>query len=383
MKKKRTFGVSPKGSLILREREEQRRRNLPRVEVIRDRALKRVEENPLLKLIAEFPMLHAIDIDYVTDPGVNDALDYANLVVTGGGLTRNKRMLPWHKPFVGMPLITQPADDVDLLKKVTDHLISPLTVFDPTWGATLVNPPRDVTLNNRIMIEPCTNTDPTLVMDFEEHESTKISDWLKTWYPKGGGLPFVIKPESERPELRYKMRRANARAEVGFADNNYRDFVDVIHSWYTRDGEQQEYRLYTSEVKICADMEKLTKYFSDFKERSGVRLSGLDITLGFEVDNRFTLLVTEVFYHEQPMLLLEVVTTVPNMRSMGFVRFFKDPGTLKARNDSEHDISWTFNTFFSDFNVFGRDQLSQFLDIVTYCLDKGVREEISYYGTMG
>jgi hypothetical protein len=82
----------------------------------------------------------------------------------------------------------------------------------------------------------------------------------------------------------------------------------------------------------------------------------------------------------QPMLLLEVVTTIPNMRSLGFVRSFKEPGTLKARNDAERDISWTFNTFFSDYDVFGRDQLDQFLDIVVYCLDKGVHEDISYYG---
>lgn len=379
MKKKRTFGVSPKGALILREREEQRRRNLPRVEVIRDGALKRVQENPLLKLMAEFPMLPPIDIDLVIDPGTQAALDYAHLVVTGGGVTRNR--LPWNSPFTGKQYITQPADNVDHLKLITDHLTKPLRVFDPTWGATLVNPPRDVTLNNRFMVEPCTDTDPELVMEFREMESTKISDWLKTWYPEGGGIPFVIKPEEEFPDrLRYKLRRANARAEVGPDDNNYRDFVDVIHSWHARDAEQQEYRLYTSEVKICADMEKLTKYFSDFKERSGVRLSGLDITLGFEVDNRYKLMVTEVFYHEQAMLLLEVVTTVPNMRPMGFVRFFKEPGTLKARNDNERDISWTFNTFFSDFNVFGRDQLSQFLDIVVYCLDKGVREDIEYYG---
>jgi hypothetical protein len=381
MKKKRTFGVSPKGALILREREEQRRRNLPRVEVIRDGALKRVEENPLLKLMAEFPMLHAIDIDFVIDPAVKEALDYSHMVVIGAGVTRNKLALPWNMPFTGKHYITQPADNVDHLKLITDHLTKPLRAFDPTWGATLVNPPRDVTLNNRFMIEPCTSTDPELVMEFREMESTKISDWLKTWYPDDSGIPFVIKPEADSPDrLRYKLRRANARAEVGFADNNYRDFVDTIHSWYARDGEQQEYRLYTSEVKICADMEKLTKYFSDFRERCGVRLSGLDITLGFEVDNRFTLLVTEVFYHEQPMLLLEVVTTIPNMRPLGFVRFFKESGTLKARTEGDRDISWTFNTFFSDFNVFGRDQLSQFLDIVVYCLDKGVREDISYYG---
>jgi len=383
MKKKRTFGVSPKGALILREREEQRRRNLPRVEVIRDGALKRVEENPLLKLMAEFPMLPPIDIDLIIDPGTQAALDHAHLVVTGGGggVTRNK--LPWNRSFTFNQIITHPAGGEDLLKKVTDHLISPLTVFDPTWGATCVNPPEghdktlkyfDVGIRGR---EGSKNDKPTF--NLVESDNQPIRNWLESWWPEYA-LPFVIKPESEPHTHRYKMRRANARTEVGPGDNNYRDFHDTITSWYTRDTEPVERRLYTSEVKICDHMEKLTKYFSEFKERLGVRLSGLDINLGFEVDNRYKLMVTEVFYHEQAMLLLEVVTTVPNMRSMGFVRFFKDPGTLKARNDSEHDISWTFNTFFSDFNVFGRDQLSQFLDIVVYCLDKGVREDISYYG---
>jgi hypothetical protein len=368
-KKKRTFGVSPKGALVLREREEQRRRNLPRVEVIRDGAVKRVEENPLLKLMAEFPMLPPIDIDFAVDPGLAAALDYS-LSVVRGGVTRNK--LPTAMPFTGAPYITRP-ESVDITNADYDICFAHAPVFMDDKAFSVVVPklrPLDVfPLNNKFSCE------------FVESDTQPISNWLKTWYPDGGGMPFVIKPEDDAPDrLRYKMRRANASAEVGFADNNYRDFVDVIHSWYTRDGAQQEYRLYTSEVKICADMEKLTKYFSDFRERCGMRLSGLEIRLGFEVDNRFTLMVTEVFQHEQAMLLLEVVTTIPNMRPLGFVRFFKDPGTLRANNESEHDISWTFNTFFSDFNVFGRDQLSQFLDIVVYCLDKGVREDISYYG---
>jgi hypothetical protein len=377
MKKKRTFGVSPKGALILREREEQRRRNLPRVEVIRDGALKRVEENPLLKLMAEFPMLPPIDIDIVIDPGLRAALDVARAVILGNGIGRP--LLPFDAEFTGKRCITHPAGDADLLKKVTDHLISPLTVFDPRWEGKVINAPGGAP-DQSFFLDPHTSANNKLSFELVENENLPLRSWLEVLYP-GGTLPFVIKPESEEvPARKYKMRRANARTEVGPDDNNYRDFIDTITSWYTRDAEPQEHRIYTSEVKICDHMEKLTKYFSEFKERLGVRLSGLDITLGFEVDNRYKLMVTEVFYHEQAMLLLEVVTTVPNMRPMGFVRFFKDPGTLKARNDNEHDISWTFNTFFSDFNVFGRDQLSQFLDIVVYCLDKGVREDISYYG---
>lgn len=379
MKKKRTFGVSPKGALVLREREEQRRRNLPRVEVIRDGALKRVEENPLLKLMAEFPMLPPIDLDLVIDPSTKAALDFAHLVVTGGGPARNR--LPGNMPFIGKHFITHPAsDDGDLLKKVTDHLIKPLRVFDPAWEGKVINMP-----NNQEDIhftwDPLTSFNPKLQIELVENDNQPISNWLNSWYP-GGVLvdPAERVLSSNSAGLAYRMKMANARAEVGHDDNNYRDFVDTITSWYTRDAAPVEYRLYTSEVKICADMEKLTKYFSEFKERHGVRLSGLDITLGFEEDNRYKLMVTEVFYQEKKMLLLEVVTTVPNMRQMGYVRLFKDPGTVRARHDGERDISYTFNTFFSDFNVFGRDQLSQFLDIVVYCLDKGVREDISYYG---
>ena len=374
MKKKRTFGVSPKGSLILREREEQRRRNLPRVEVTRDGALKRVEENPLLKLMAEFPMLHAIDIDFVIDPAVKESLDASLLAVRGGDITRN--VLPWNRPFTFNQIITHPAGGDDLLKKATDHLISPLTVFDPRWEGKVINAPGGEP-DKSVFLDPHTSRNDKLRIELVESDNQPISNWIKSWYP----VPLVIRPESEEaPARKYKMRRANARTEVGPDDNNYRDFHDTITSWYTRDAVPVEYRLFTSEVKICDNMEKLTKYFSEFKERLGVRLSGLDIVLGFEVDNRYKLMVTEVFYHEQAMLLLEVVTTVPNMRPMGHVKFFKEPGTLRARNESEHDISWTFNTFFSDFNVFGRDQLSQFLDIVVYCLDKGVREDIHYFG---
>jgi hypothetical protein len=381
MKKKKTFGVSPKGALILREREKERRANLPRVEVIRDGALKRVEENPLLKLIAEFPMLPPINIDLVVNPDVSAALDAA-LVEVRGGITRRK--LPGAVPFSGCSFITQPMDAsyIDkVLKLESEVLIAPMR-DDPTWGLTLVNPPRGVTVNERFMIEPCTSTDPELVMQYREMESTRISDWLKTWYPEGGEMPFVIKPESEVPDRKkYKLRRANARIGIGPDDNNYRDFHDTIRSWYSNDAPPIERRIYTAETKICNSLERLTTYFRDFKERSGgTRLSGLDIAVGFEADDMFKLMVTEVFMERQPMLLLEVVTTIPNMRSLGFVRSFKEPGTLKARNDSERDISWSFNTFFSDYDVFGRDQLDQFLDIVVYCLDKGVREDISYYG---
>jgi hypothetical protein len=375
--KKRTFGVSPKGALVLREREEQRRRNLPRVEAMPDGALKRVEENPLLKLMAEFPMLPPIDLDLVIDPGTKAALDFAHLVVTGGGPARNR--LPGNMPFTGKHFITHPAsDDSDFLKKVTDHLIKPLRVFDPAWEGKVINMP-----NNQEDIhftwDPLTSFNDKLQIELVENDNQPISNWLNSWYP-GGVMPVDIRPQLANDSVDYRMRGANASTVLAPDDNNYRDFVDTITSWYTRDAELQEYRLYTSEVKICGQMEKLVKYFGDFQERVGVRLSGIDITLGFEVDNRYKLMVTPVVSQGQKMLLLEVVTTVPNSRPLGFVRFFKEPGTLRARNDSEHDISWTFNTFFSDFNVFGRDQLSQFLDIVTYCLDKGLEERISYYG---
>lgn len=377
MKKKRTFGVSPKGALVLRAREEERRSNLPRVEVTPEGGLKRVEQNPLLKLIAEFPMLPPIDIDAIIDPAVHASLDLALLTVRGGAVARNK--LPWNQPFTGKHYITHP-EDTDLLKKVTEHLISPLRVFDPTWEGKAINVPNGEP-DIHFTWDPYASFNDKLQIELIENDNQPISNWLKTWYPEGGGMPFVIKPQSEFPDqLRYKMRRANASAEVDPRDNNYRDYVDTIRSWYDGDAAPHEHRVYTSEVKMCEKLEKLRVYFSEFKERTGIRLSGLDINIGFDVDNRFKLMVTEVFYHDQAMLLLEVVTTVPNLRPMGFVRYFKDPGTLKARNDSEHDISWTFNTFFSDFNVFGRDQLDQFLDIVVYCLDKGVREDIAYFG---
>lgn len=376
MKKKRTFGVSPKGALVLREREEQRRANLPRVEAMRDGALKRVEENPLLKLMAEFPMLPVIDLDKVIDPSVKDALDISLLTVRGGGLGK----MPWDKHITGRHYNTQPAADEDFLKKVTDHLIRPLKVFDPAWEGKAINMPNNQE-DIHFTFDPLTSFNDKLQIELVENDNQPISNWLNSWYP-GGVLvdpaERALSPNSAG--LAYRMKMANARGEVGHDDNNYRDFFDTITSWYTRDATPVEYRLYTSEVKICADMEKLMKYFSEFKERHGVRLSGLDITLGFEEDNRYKLMVTEVFYQEKKMLLLEVVTTVPNMRQMGYVRLFKDPGTVRARHDGERDISYTFNTFFSDFNVFGRDQLSQFLDIVVYCLDKGVREDISYYG---
>jgi hypothetical protein len=339
--KKRTFGVSPKGALILREREEQRRRNLPRVAVKPDGGVY-IPRNPLLEIMREYPMItHALPPEALA------------------------------------------AVNPELLELVTKQIMD-----QPLWVGA--QPFQVVVANSPVSLEGLTSamtfaalgldTPPPLVTHTVVETDTTDSlaaKFLESW----GGLPFLTKSQVEEPARRYKLRKANARAEVGPADNNYRDFHDTIRSWYSRDAEPREYRLYTSEVKMCDNLEKLTKYFGDFKERSGgTRLSGLEVTIGWEADDLFKLLVTEVFYHEQVMLLLEVVTTAPNMRPMGFIRYFKDPGTLKARNDTERDISWSFNVFFSDQFVFGRDQLNQFLDIVVYCLDKGVREEISYYG---
>jgi hypothetical protein len=377
MKKKRTFGVSPKGALVLRAREEERRRNLPRVQATPEGGLKRVQQNPLLELMAEFPMLPPIDIDVVIDPSVHAALDLALLTVRGGAVARNK--LPWNQPFTGKHYITHP-ENTDLLKQVTDHLVSPLKVFDPQWEGKVINAPGGAP-DKTFLLDPGITLNSKFSCELIESDNQPVSNWLNTWYP-GGVLaePFEQPPISPAAAHRWKLRMANAHAEVGPDDNNYRDYLDTIRSWYAGDAPPHEHRIYTSEAKMCENLEKLRAYFHDFKERVGVRLRGLDIKIGFEVDDRFKLMVTEVFYHDQAMLLLEVVTTLPNMRPMGFVRYFKDPGTLKARNDSEHDISWTFNTFFSDFNVFGRDQLDQFLDIVVYCLDKGVREDIAYFG---
>lgn len=372
MAKKRTFGVSPKGALILREREEQRRRNLPQVEVIRDGALKRVQENPLLKLMAEFPMLPPIDIDVIINPDVQAALDYSLLTVRGAAVARNK--LPWDKPFHGMPFITHPADGYDPLKIVTDHLINPLTTFDPGWELKVINAPGGGP-DKSFVLEPGISANNKFSVELVEDDSGRISKWLQDW-GVGYNMPFVIKPETEEPARRYKLRKANARAEVGPADNNYRDFHDTIHSWYSKDAEPREYRRYAIEEKLCNNLDRLTSYFGDFKERSGgTRLSGLDITIGWEADDLFKLLVTEVFYKSDAMLLVEVVTTVPNMRPMGYARFFKDASMANAMSEDR-----MYNIFFNDVDVFGRDQLDQFLDIVVYCLDKGVREEISYYG---
>jgi len=375
MKKKRTFGVSPKGALILRAREEERRRNLPRVEATPHGALKRVERNPLLELMAEFPMLPVIDLDKVVDPEVSGGLDLSLLTVRGGGLGK----LPWDKHITGRHYNTQPAADEDFLKKVTDHLIRPLKVFDPTWEGKVINMPNNGE-DIHFTWDPNASFNDKFQIELVENDNQPTSNWLNSWYPGGVLVDPAERLAPNSNGLTYRMKLANARAEVGHDDNNYRDFFDTITSWYTRDAEPIEYRLYTREAKLCEHMEKLTKYFREFKERHGVRLSGLDIIIGFEEDNRYKLLVTEVFNNEHSMLLLEVVTTVRNMRPLGPVKFHKEPGSLRGRHAGEPDISWTFNTFFSDFNVFGRDQLSQFLDIVVYCLDKGVREDISYYG---
>ena len=368
MKKKRTFGVSPKGALVLREREEERRRNLPRVEITREGAAKRVTRNPLLELMEEFPTLPPINIDLVINPDVKSALDLALLTVRGADYKQPR--LPYHRGYV-----THPVDSYDPLKTVMDHLVTPLKTLDPQWEVNVGNMPGGAP-DMSFIVEPTPSSDK-LAFELIESDNRPIRNWLNAWYPGG-----VLVESEFTDQLRYRMRRANARSEVGPDDNNYRDFLDTIRSWYTRDAVPSERRLYTSEIKMCDSLEKLRVYFNDFKERTGTQLSGLDITIGSEVDNlnRFKLMATEVFYQDQAMLLLEVVTTAPNVRPMGFVRYFKEPGTLRARNDSERDISWTFNTFFSDFNVFGRDQLDQFLDIVVYCLDKGVREDISYYG---
>lgn len=136
-KKKRTFGVSPKGALVLREREQERRANLPRIAVRPDGATYRLPQNPLVALMREFPLLTAdIKGEFMPVPeiwpGTAIVIDAPKCIEVAINMSHLNDLpiclpinLPEPKPGIP-PLITHTFVE-------TDHTESPVHRFFEQW----------------------------------------------------------------------------------------------------------------------------------------------------------------------------------------------------------------------------------------------------------
>jgi hypothetical protein len=82
--KKKKKGTSPKGAVILREREKQHLRDLPPEPYRPSQKTTRKSRNPITDLISEFPIVPITNIELVVDPDFKERMNAALLEVRGG-----------------------------------------------------------------------------------------------------------------------------------------------------------------------------------------------------------------------------------------------------------------------------------------------------------
>ena len=129
MKKKSKLGVSPKGAVVLRAREEERRRNLARPVIITGSTV-RSTPNPIVGLMREFPMLAVLSRDLVVNKDLIDIIDAEfQVVFTGskalGDIGNFDIVIPKLRP-IAPPLINCTVEEID-------HTNSPVSRFFETW----------------------------------------------------------------------------------------------------------------------------------------------------------------------------------------------------------------------------------------------------------
>jgi hypothetical protein len=129
MKKKSKLGVSPKGAVVLRAREEERRRNLPRPVIITPSAVHR-EPNPIVGLMREFPVLGILNRDLVVNKELIDIIDGEfHVVFTGHPFPDEK------KYDIVIPKVRgldPPSAHYHTIEEI-DHTNSVINRFFETW----------------------------------------------------------------------------------------------------------------------------------------------------------------------------------------------------------------------------------------------------------